>query len=257
VVIFGLQQVMKSRERFELTGFVTIHNMILCLLSFVMLVGMIFEISKLFIRWSYDVEMLLCDPKKHLAVGRQTWWFYIFFLSKYYELVDTVIIVLKKRPIIFLHVYHHCITVLLVYIMLDNEVAVQWISSIANVTVHIPMYFYYALSALGYTVWWKKYITKLQITQFVVDILANTIGLFYYTFYGTCSGALWSWIFGQAVLISFLFLFISFFRHNYSEGKIAAAGDKTKTTSNGHSNGHSDGLSNGLSNGNGHRKKQQ
>lgn len=34
---------------------------------------------------------------------------YIFYLSKYYEFVDTFILVLRKKPVIFLHVYHHAV----------------------------------------------------------------------------------------------------------------------------------------------------
>ena len=34
---------------------------------------------------------------------------YMFYLSKYYELIDTVILALRKKPTIPLHVYHHAI----------------------------------------------------------------------------------------------------------------------------------------------------
>jgi len=217
VVIFGVQELMRDRKKFDLPLLVPIHNFFLCSLSFAMLIGMMYDVYNTFAAHGYEVETLICDSKKRLATGGQTWWFYIFFLSKFYELLDTVIIVLKKRPVIFLHVYHHCITVLLVYVMLANEVGVQWISSCANVMVHVPMYFYYALSSMGFSVWWKKYITQMQILQFVVDLLANSVGLYYHLTYRTCSGALWSWLFGQAVLVSFLILFIAFFKRSYAE----------------------------------------
>jgi len=219
VTIFGLQRIMKNRKKLELNLIVPLHNAFLCALSFAMLVGVTSELLKIFQGNTTDDSMtlFLCDPNKKLVRGKHIFWFYIFFLSKFYELLDTVIIVLKKRPIIFLHVYHHCITVVLTFVMLDYEVAVQWIAIIANVAVHVPMYYYYAMSSLGYNVWWKKYITMLQITQFIIDIGSNTIGFMYHYSGYKCSGPLFAWYFGQSILLSFLILFLAFYKSTYKK----------------------------------------
>jgi len=228
ITIYCLKKWMEDRKRFDLKWVVLIHNSILSILSLTMMIGMLYEVANRFISDNYQIKCLLCDPDKKLAIGKQIGWFYIFFLSKYYELFDTVIICLKKRPIIFLHVYHHCITIVLVFVMLENEVAVQWIAMTANCLVHVPMYFYYAISSIGFDAWWKKYITMLQITQFIADLTANSIGFLYYFQGYQCSGSLSSWIFGQTILFSFLILFIFFFKSNYKKPittSIPAGGD--------------------------------
>jgi len=218
-VIYSGRQFMKDRMKYELKVLVPLHNFILCGVSILMGIGVLYELFGRFIvnrlEGKSTAELFLCDPEKKFASGRIVFWYYIFYLSKFYELFDTIIIVLKKRPIIFLHVYHHCITIVLIWAMLRYQVAVTWISTVANVTVHIPMYYYYGISAMGKTVWWKKYITMFQITQFVADLVANSLG-FVYIFLGyPCSGSVWAWTFGQAVLLSFLVLFLNFFENTY------------------------------------------
>lgn len=32
------------------------------------------------------------------------------------------------------------------------------------------MYYYYWATAAGYKIWWKRYVTVLQITQFILDL---------------------------------------------------------------------------------------
>jgi len=221
VTIFGIRQFMKNRKRVELKGIVVFHNFFLCAWSFAMLVGLGYEMVKIATAAAAEGKgltlSLLCDPEKVMSSGMVEWWFFIFYISKFYELLDTVIIVLKKNPIIFLHVYHHCITILLVYVMIEYRVAVRWLATMTNVTVHVPMYYYYAISSMGKTVWWKKYITKMQIAQFVLDIVANCVGFYYISTGESCSGSLPSWIFGQAILVSFLILFMMFYQSTYKK----------------------------------------
>eukprot|EP00948_MAST-09A_sp_MAST-9A-sp1_P000354 g354.t1 len=58
-------------------------------------------------------EKTICgDPAYTYGMGASGFWTMLFIFSKVPELMDTVFLVLGKRPIIFLHWYHH-VTVLL------------------------------------------------------------------------------------------------------------------------------------------------
>jgi len=220
--IFGLQKWMEDRKRWELGFVVLMHNALLSVFSLVTAVGVFYELYSHVMANAASPngvpiqELLFCDPQVRLGSGMLPFWFYLFYASKFYELLDTVIIVLKKRPIIFLHIYHHFITIVLVYSMALWKVAVSWLAISLNLTVHIFMYYYYAVSSRGIEVWWKKYITKMQIAQFFLDVFGNFVG-FYYIYAGSkCSGDIEAWVFGQAILLSFLLLFMMFYKKTYT-----------------------------------------
>eukprot|EP00871_Galdieria_phlegrea_P000060 jgi/Galph1/1054/GphlegSOOS_G5883.1 len=212
-VIFGLQRYMKDRPPLKLKRISAVHNIILCLLSLVMCFGTIVDL--MFRVKDLGFFSVVCDREHKAMRGRLLFWMYLFYCSKYYELFDTVILVLKKRPLNFLHVYHHCVVMPLFWVYLQTAMVIHWILVVVNSLVHVFMYYYYALTSFGKTVWWKKYITQAQIIQFIIDLTATWPFPFFYFSSGGCAGSLRGWIFGQAVGASFYKLFMDFYRKSY------------------------------------------
>jgi len=91
------------------------------------------------------------------------------------------------------------------------------------------MYYYYArTTVIKKRVWWKKYLTTLQIVQFVIDIFliyGATYTYFAFNYFpllpnfGNCNGEPVMAIIGCAVITSYLFLFIDFFKKTYKGKK--------------------------------------
>lgn len=167
IVIFGGRELMKKRDAVKLNPIFLVHNFYLTAISGVLLAlfmeqllptlvrnGLFFTICNIDGGWTQPLVVL----------------YYLNYLTKYLELLDTVFLVLKKKPLTFLHTYHHGATALLCYTQLVGLTPISWVPITLNLTVHVVMYWYYFQAARGVRIWWKKYITVLQITQFVIDL---------------------------------------------------------------------------------------
>ena len=94
------------------------------------------------------------------------------------------------------------------------------------------MYWYYFQTARGVRVWWKQWITKLQIAQFIIDLCFVYFAAYTYftsTYFphmpnfGQCAGEEFAAISGCGILSSYLVLFISFYFATYKRrARIAA-----------------------------------
>ncbi|KAJ1986431.1 Fatty acyl-CoA elongase/Polyunsaturated fatty acid specific elongation enzyme [Coemansia spiralis] len=232
--IFGIQFAMRSFKPFKLTRLAQIHNLFLTLVSLVLLVLYVEELLP-----------IISEGGLFYAVCNEKAWtqklevlYYLNYLTKWLEFTDTIFLALKKKPLQFLHVYHHTLTMVLCFTQLNGSTSVSWVVITLNLFVHVVMYFYYFLASCGIHPWWKKYVTTLQIVQFVIDLgfvyfcTYHLIASRYYPsilpFYGTCSGTEEAAIFGCALLSSYLLLFIQFFQRTYSKKRQAAKKLKTQ-----------------------------
>lgn len=105
----------------------------------------------------------------------------IFLYSKFFEIFDTVLLVLQKKRVIFLHWYHHASMLLYSVIAWSLPVpGVMWFSAI-NAFVHTLMYFYYFMCSVQLhhlVAPFASSITMLQIVQMIVGTFIAG-----YTFY--------------------------------------------------------------------------
>lgn len=120
---------------------------------------------------------------------------YVYYLSKLTEFADTTFFVLRKKKtqITWLHLYHHALTPMEAWLLVKfisgssgksfsskffDDTCWFFVGgnatfpNILNNFVHVLMYFYYMLAAMGPQyqkyLWWKKYMTELQIVSKIV-----------------------------------------------------------------------------------------
>ncbi|PYI21312.1 putative fatty acid elongase [Aspergillus japonicus CBS 114.51] len=234
VIIFGGRAFMKDRPAFKLNALFMIHNFYLTAISATLLALFIEQLLPTI--WRHGIFYTICTHEGGLTQPLVVL-YYLNYLTKYLELLDTVFLFLKKKPLTFLHTYHHGATALLCYTQLIGLTAVQWVVIDINLLVHVVMYWYYFQSARGIRIWWKEWITRLQIIQFVIDL-----GFIYFASYtyfsstyfpwapnmGKCAGEEFAAFSGIAVITSYLFLFISFYVATYN--KAAKTGRPRRNT---------------------------
>lgn len=186
-----------------------LHNLSLALLSLYMLLTITYTLTTL------PFAQTLCNPPStplppHLAHA-----LYIFYLSKFPELLDTVLLLLRGRPPTLLHTFHHASVLVEMYTWLEYDFALGAYGMAANTLVHTFMYSHYAATLLRVPVPWKRALTTMQIAQFCASFAA----LVPYAYVRAsrpegCSG-------GVALGVSafcnaaFLILFIRFYRKTY------------------------------------------
>lgn len=119
----------------ELKPLFMLHNALLSAGSAIVLALMLEEIVPII--YERGFFFAICDTESwtpHLET------FYIInYYFKFWELLDTVFLVVKKKPLQFLHVFHHTATALLCFTQLNGRTSVSWVPITANLTVHVLM----------------------------------------------------------------------------------------------------------------------
>jgi len=167
-----------------------------------------------------SIRDILCEnPESHYG-GSAELWTILFVLSKFAELFDTFFIVVHKKPLIFLHWYHHISVLLFCWVAFQEKTPSSMFFGPINACVHSIMYFYYFLMAIKKKPKWFNaiWLTVGQIVQMVVGTTMSVLSMYFYMTDESCSlkkGSLISSIFLYG---SYLYLFSSFFYDRYFKG---------------------------------------
>ncbi|XP_054719369.1 elongation of very long chain fatty acids protein 7-like [Uloborus diversus] len=212
---------MKNREPLDIRWLMAAYNFIMVIFSF--LIFYWFGVYGWFGSYSWQCQPVdYSNSPEAIGMASVCWW---FFISKFVEFTDTIFFVMRKKfsQVSTLHVTHHGIMPISVWIGLKfTPGGHSTFFAFINSFVHILMYIYYGLSAIGphmtKYLWWKKYMTTIQMVQFVM-IFTHSFQLLF-TNCNYPRGFMF-WIGFHAVL--FWFLFYDFYKNAYQKKKIIAS----------------------------------
>ncbi|XP_076601299.1 elongation of very long chain fatty acids protein 1a [Chaetodon auriga] len=223
-------RLMANRKPFHLNTAMIVYNLSMVLLNGYIVYEFMMSGWATTYTWRCDLIDTSNSPRS-LRMVRVAW---LFYISKFIELLDTVFFVLRKKQsqITFLHVFHHSVMPWSWWwgVNMTPDGGMGSFHAMVNATVHVIMYSYYGLSAAGPRfqkyLWWKKYMTAIQLTQFV--LVSIHISQYYFMEKCDYQVPLWIhliWMYG----VFFFFLFSNFWIQAYIKGKrLPATEDKSK-----------------------------
>jgi elongation of very long chain fatty acids protein 6 len=185
LIILG-RKAMETRDPWQWRKFLAFWNFALSLFS---IIGacrtaphLLHNLSTMSLR-----DNLCANPVVSYGSGSTGLWVQLFVLSKFPELVDTFFIVIHKKPLIFLHWYHHITVLAYCWHSYVTKSPAGIFFVVMNYSVHGIMYGYYFLMAIRMKPKWLNamFITTAQISQMVVGVVVTIIGFYYYKMEGS------------------------------------------------------------------------
>ncbi len=149
-------------------------------------------------------------------------WMFLFVLSKMFELGDTAFIVLRKKPLTFLHCYHHFTVLLYCWWLYSTRTAITHWFSCMNFAAHALMYTYYAIKGSGHRVplWVSQCVTTLQMSQFFVGLGCNFYAIYLKSSGVHCELGTNMFYISMTLYGSYSFLFANYFYQRYIRKKM-------------------------------------
>eukprot|EP01129_Flabellula_baltica_P016277 TRINITY_DN8596_c0_g1_i1.p1 TRINITY_DN8596_c0_g1~~TRINITY_DN8596_c0_g1_i1.p1 ORF type:complete len:263 (-),score=24.83 TRINITY_DN8596_c0_g1_i1:20-808(-) len=220
VVIYFIQFLQRTMKwKFELRLLQAVHNFVLFVFSLglfsLTVYEMFYQLSQ-----GYTMFDLYCDPENQFNKGRLFLYVWLFHLSKIYEFIDTLFLVLKGSNLRFLHVYHHVLTYISTWVGMCTMITFQWMGVGTNTLVHTFMYYYYFKKSLwpSMIIPWRDTLTQFQMSQFIFNLSVLFLWAPTNMKYN-CSGSWLSWGLTVIANVTFFILFLRMYLSSRKQNK--------------------------------------
>jgi len=126
------------------------HNFALAAASAVLLAGVVTAGARL-VAAGRGADLFCTPPARAGGVGdgrlaTLRYWLYLFYLSKFWELGDTFVLLARRKPLTLLHVWHHMSVMGETWAWLQFGMTLGAVGMAVNAGVHVLMYSYFGAS---------------------------------------------------------------------------------------------------------------
>ena len=189
-----------------------IHNMVMVFQSIILTALTIMT----YVDIAHITGMSYIDPNILNSPSRfQSQWFTtsmcMFLLSKLWESLDTVLLILKNKRPIPLHLVHHCTTYWAFYS--GGYCTSFFIIGFLNSVIHIVMYTFY--SGVDWIKPYAKYITSMQIVHLTCGAISNVYSYRHPIHVLTPMYSVTNFM----LCMTYMLMFVVFFANRYNKNK--------------------------------------
>ena len=174
LIVYFLPRLMKNQDAYTLSSVIKVYNLANIFLNMgIFLVGL----------KSTNYGLKCFQPTTEVEKSDQLIVIGGYFCLKIFDFLDTIFFILRKKDnqVTRLHVVHHAGMPCLVWLCIKFcPYPASMMTILLNSFVHMVMYAYYYLASIPeYKVylWWKKYITVVQLVQFMIIAVQAAIVL--------------------------------------------------------------------------------
>ena len=217
VTLFGPYIMRKRKPMDNLIWPIRFYNAVMVIFNTYLFLNFSYKL-----RWGLDCWGCGKSMQRFDQAGLILW--ELTLLSRYFDFFDSLFFVCRKKfsHLSVLHVTHHTLVPIIVWFAGKFEPTPMVVfAGYINLPIHMIMYSYYGLSTfpkMRKFLWWKKYLTTIQIIQFMID-LVHSLQVFYLP---TCKYHPITYV-QTAFSVTFLYLFLQFYLRSYiSNGKSSA-----------------------------------
>ncbi|CAJ0916800.1 unnamed protein product, partial [Mesorhabditis belari] len=170
ILIRSIQRLMRDRQAFTLEIPLFYWNSFHAIYSTIAFARLAEDVGHSYSISFYDAICRTCHPNDAAA-----FWNLTFAISKIIELGDTLFIVLRKKPLIFLHYYHHAAVLIYTVHSGAEHIGVGRSFIMMNLFAHALMYTYYATKTTKLQIprWVAMVVTTVQTTQMLLGVLLS------------------------------------------------------------------------------------
>ncbi|CAJ0601535.1 unnamed protein product [Cylicocyclus nassatus] len=216
VTIFSIKYYMRDKKAYDLQLPLNIWNFILAVYS---ALGFYYTVPT-FLRVVYNKGITHTYTHISEVYTDETagYWVLLWVLSKFPELVDTIFIVLRKRPLMLMHWYHHAFTGYYAIVNYHEDNAHMFWIVWMNYGIHAAMYSYYCLRSLKVKVppQIAQLITTSQMIQFIIGMAAQIhVSYLALTTRHNYAVTFRGCFIGFFMLFTYLLLWIRFYNESY------------------------------------------
>jgi len=220
IVCFGFEAFMKNRPKLNVDSIAKMHNLFMSIFSGVMTILVLLQSWRDGRFSSHD--SFHCHPPRSEFYAHL---FYLFYLSKLLEIVDTFLLIASKKRVIWLHRLHHTSTPSVVVIVFHGSVGHDLLPFVENLIVHFFMYLYFYNPKKFYS--FKILMTLSQIFQFIHVLGYCGLHILWYFQNGflVCNDSLEALFYDTFWYVVYLVLFMNFFVQQYLKPKAPRKSD--------------------------------